>query len=274
MVIKVAAAQTVVSADISENGKAIRNMIRTAAAEGVRLVLFCEGALSGYCKKQIKSPLDWREFDWDRVEQEICEIAETCRECEIFAVVGSAYPVSRDKHPHNSLVVVSSEGRIAGRYHKRFLSNSEVNGWYTPGTDPFTFEVDGYSFGCAICIEAAFPEVFSGYERTGVDVVLFASFEITPQFKLAIQAHAYQNCIWIVGSPPAQGANNSSAVIIDPNGDVTAKALCEDTNTIAISVLDREDSAFEVALDRARPWRSSARQGDIYSKKIKAISDY
>ncbi|EGE55196.1 UNVERIFIED_ORG: putative amidohydrolase [Rhizobium esperanzae] len=51
--LKVAAAQTFVSADIAENGRAIRKLISSAAAQGVRLINFCEGALSGDGKFQI-----------------------------------------------------------------------------------------------------------------------------------------------------------------------------------------------------------------------------
>ncbi|ANM04620.1 nitrilase/cyanide hydratase domain-containing protein [Rhizobium phaseoli] len=62
--LKVAAAQTFVSADIAENGRAIRKLISSAAAQGVRLINFCEGALSGYGKFQIMAQDDWQTYDW------------------------------------------------------------------------------------------------------------------------------------------------------------------------------------------------------------------
>ena len=46
---------------------------------------------------------------------------------------------------------------------------------YSPGSDPITFVVDGYRFGCALGMESHFPEVFSEYERLDVDCVLFSS---------------------------------------------------------------------------------------------------
>jgi hypothetical protein len=61
---------------------------------------------------------------------------------------------------------------------KRFLSNTELGGWYTPGTTPTVFGIEGYRFGCAICIEVQFAEFFAEYERLGVDAVLFASYVI------------------------------------------------------------------------------------------------
>lgn len=271
---KVAAAQTFVSADIAENGRTIRESIRQAAERQVRLVLFCEGALSGYSKAQVAAPSDWLRYDWAQLDRELAEIAATCKTCGIHAVVGSAHPVSERKHPTNSLIVISDQGLITGRYDKRFLSNSEVNDWYMPGTDPLVVTIDGFRFGCAICIEAAFPEPFAEYERLGADAVLFASYGITQQFKTALQAHAYSNCYWIVASPPAQKAHKYPAFICGPEGDPITQAVQKNSDAFAVADLDREDPAYEVALARARPWRAKAREGGIYRDKRNRSSDY
>ncbi|HWV20029.1 MAG TPA: hypothetical protein VN036_03275 [Devosia sp.] len=61
---KIAAAQTPVAQDIGANGDTIRNVLRAAHAQGIALVVFCEGALSGYAKSQIKRPDEWHAFDW------------------------------------------------------------------------------------------------------------------------------------------------------------------------------------------------------------------
>lgn len=57
---KIAAAQSLVTKDIAENGRTIRTLIEQAATEGARLINFCEGSLSGYSKAQIASPEDWK----------------------------------------------------------------------------------------------------------------------------------------------------------------------------------------------------------------------
>lgn len=38
--------------------------------------------------------------------------------------------------------------------------------------------------------------------------------------------------------------------------------------SLAVAMLDRADPAYEIALQRARPWRAKARQGDIYREKM------
>jgi predicted amidohydrolase len=122
---------------------------------------------------QIASPDDWAFFDWDLQEVELKGIADACGRLGIFAVVGGAHRLTTTHRPHNSVYIFSDRGKLLTRYDKRFLSHSENTDWYTPGRDPIIFEVDGYRFGCAICIEAQFYEVFAEYERLDVDAVLF-----------------------------------------------------------------------------------------------------
>ncbi len=111
--------------------------------------------------------------------------------------------MERTGWPHNSLYIFSGSGALLTRHDKRFLSNSELDGWYTPGAAPIVVEVNGFRFGCAICIESQFPEIFSDYERMGVDGVIFESYGLPPHFQIALRAHAGLNCLWIAAATPA-----------------------------------------------------------------------
>ncbi|WP_413203632.1 carbon-nitrogen hydrolase family protein [Rhodospirillum sp. A1_3_36] len=197
---RVSAAQTVVAQDVSANGQTIRKAIGDAADQGARLVTFCEGALSGYAKSQIASPDDWLRFDWARQKAELEAIAETCGKRGLWGVVGAAHPLEDGLPPHNSLYVFSDCGALVTRYDKRFLSHTELGGWYTPGEDPIVFSVDDYTFGCAICIEVQFPEVFADYGQRGVDAVLFASQGLPESYQTVLRAHAacmaYGSALW------------------------------------------------------------------------------
>jgi predicted amidohydrolase len=264
---KLAMAQTVVSTDILANGAAIRAMIASAAAQGVRLIGFCEGALSGYSKFQIGSPAEWEDFGWAAQEAELRSIAALCGELRIFAVVGGAHRLPNGRPPHNSLYIFSDSGSLLTRYDKRFLSNSELGGWYTPGAMPIIVEVDGFRLGCAICIESQFPEVFSDYERMGVDGVIFSSYGLPSYFQIALRAHAGLNCIWIGAATPAQKAGKGPAGIIGPDGEWMAQCAQTPEPGLVVAALDRNDAAYDIALQKARPWRAKARQGDIYREK-------
>lgn len=260
--VKVATAQTFVTPDIAANGMAIREIIRAAAGEGARLVVFCEGSLCGYAKAQIATPQDWAGFDWARQEAELREIASLCADLGVFAAVGGTHRLSGP--PHNSLYVFSDRGALLTRYDKRFLSNSELQGWYTPGTEPVVFEIDGYRFGCAICIESQFPEVFGAYEELAADAVLFSSYGIPVAFQIALQAHAGLNCLWIAAATPAQKAHKGPAGLIGPDGGWAARCAQANESGFVVTTLDRDDPAYDIPLQKARPWRRRARQGDIY----------
>ncbi|MEF2074491.1 carbon-nitrogen hydrolase family protein [Consotaella aegiceratis] len=264
---KIAAAQTVVSRDVRANAATIRQMITDAAAGGVQLIVFCEGALSGYAKAQIASPDDWASFDWAAQEAELRDIAALCGQRGIAAVVGGAHRLTVTPRPHNSLYVFSPSGALQTRYDKRLLSHSEVSGWYTPGSEPITFAIGGYRFGCAICIESQFPEIFAEYEEMGVDAVLFASYGMPEHFQIAMRAHAGLNCIWIAGATVAQNAHKGPAGIVGPDGVVSAACPAVAEFGFAVATLDRDNPAYDVPLNKARPWRAKARAGDIYRER-------
>lgn len=265
---KIATAQTLVSSDIAANGSAIRNMVAAAAASGARVINFCEGALSGYSKFQIMHPDDWKSFDWRKQEAELRTIADLCGDLGIFAVVGGAHRLENGYPPHNSLYVFSGTGTLLTRYDKRFLSNSELGGWYCPGSAPITFDVDGYRFGCAICIESQFQEVFQEYETLGVDAVLFSSYGIAEYFQIALRAHAGLNCIWIGAATPVQKAAKGPAGIIGPDGKWATQCPATPEPNLVTATLDRDDPHYDIPLQKARPWRLKARQGDIYREKM------
>ena len=262
--IRIAVCQTRVSPSIAENGRAIDAALCEAASAGARLALFCEGALSGYAKAQIASPEAWRHFDWAAQDCELARIGERCRVSGLGAVVGGAHRSASAPLPHNCLYVFGPTGSLLTRYDKRLLSYSETNGWYTPGRDAVTFSIDGFSFGCAICIEVQFPEIFMAYERMAVDAVLFASYGIPEFFQVALRAHAGLNCLWIAGATPAETAPNGPSGIIGPDGGVISACRSDASSDLATAVLDRDDPRFEIALKRARPWRAAARSGATY----------
>ncbi|WP_426228200.1 carbon-nitrogen hydrolase family protein [Pararhizobium sp. DWP3-4] len=261
-------AQTVVSADIAANGAAIRVMIVNAAEKGARIVGFCEGALSGYSKFQIGSPAEWEGFDWAAQEAALRSIAALCGELGIFAVVGGAHRLPAGHPPHNSVYVLSDSGSLLTRYDKRFLSNSELGGWYTPGALPIIVEVDGFRLGCAICIESQFPEIFSDYERMGVDGVIFSSYGLPSYFQIALRAHAGLNCLWIGAATPAQKAGKGPAGIIGPDGEWMAQCAPTPEPGLVVADLDRTDPTYDIPLQKGRPWRVRARQGDIYRDQM------
>lgn len=259
MPVTIAAAQSRITPDIATNGMHIRELIVQAAANGARLVHFPEGALSGYIKTEITI---WDQVDWALLQQELVQIKACCAEHNIYAAIGTAHRSDDERRPFNSLLIISDQGIEIDRYDKRYLSHTEITDWYSPGANPTTFEVDGYRFGCTICIEMAFPELYAEYEALAVDCILFASYGFGAIGDVLVQAHAATNCVWLSASIPAQRRAEGAAGIIGPDGKWSDR--CNAEVGLAIIELDRGNSSYDIPLNKARPWRKAARQGDIY----------
>ncbi|WP_222106073.1 carbon-nitrogen hydrolase family protein [Catellatospora sichuanensis] len=204
-------------------------------------------------------------MDWAAVRDELGKVAELAAELRVWVVLGSAHPLTPPHLPHNSLYVISDQGQIITRYDKRFCSNTEITRFYTPGFEPVVFDVDGYRFGCAICVEVNFPQLFAEYARLGVDCLLLSAWPVDSIFFLKAQAHAAINNYWLSLSVPDQSADLMRSAIIGPDGShlVSVEATAEP----AVVTLNRDAPEFHIALDHARPWRAEANQGDIYRSR-------
>ncbi|HEV7346549.1 MAG TPA: carbon-nitrogen hydrolase family protein [Devosia sp.] len=255
--LRIAVVQSRIEPDIRRNGSHIRQLMEQAAAQGARLALFPEGALSGYAKAQVR---DWDGLDWPALEGELSAIGSSATALGITAVIGSAHPIA-GRRPHNSLFALPD----GPRYDKRRLSHTEVTGWYTPGRQQAIVHQSGFAFGVTLCIEVQFPELFMDYEAAGVDGVLHASYGLGSSGEVILQAHAATNCLWLAVATPANAADPPSG-IIGPDGQWLAR--CGTGIDIAVAELDRHDPRYEIALTKARPWRRRARQGEIYSHAL------
>ncbi|GAA2144294.1 carbon-nitrogen hydrolase family protein [Nocardioides koreensis] len=260
--LRIAVAQPAMSADARENGPTVRRMMRDAADEGARLVHFPEGMLSGYAVEQIE---DWAEVDWAAVRAELGQVAALAEELSLWVVLGSAHPLTPPNRPHNSLYVITDTGVLIDRYDKRICSHTEITRFYSPGFEPVVFEVDGFRFGCAICIEVNFPELFSEYERLGVDCLLFSAYPVDAVFEMKVRAHAAINNYWVSLSVPAQTAHLFPSALVGPDGQALVRAGAE--AGLVVGELDRDAPELEGALRYARPWRAVARVGDIYEER-------
>ncbi|MBW8727230.1 MAG: carbon-nitrogen hydrolase family protein [Inquilinus limosus] len=262
--LRIAIAQSRIGRDVRANGREIRGLVRRAAAGGARLIQFPEGAASGYAKSEITA---WDEVDWPALREELEETAALAGALGLWVVLGSAHPLTAPHRPHNSLYVISDTGVLAGRYDKRRCSHTEITDWFSPGEAPLTFAVDGFSFGCAICIETVFPELFAEYEALGVDAVLVSTYSRDPVFGALARGHAAATCLWIGLAIPAQCSQPLPSSLTGPNGAVLAEGGREGESDLVFGTLDRGDPAFAIALEKARPWRRTARLGEIYEER-------
>lgn len=267
--IRIAVAQSLVTLDPRANGLAIRQLMRQAHARGARLIQFPEGAASGYPSgPEGKAGLAGWKVDWTALREELEETAALAGALGIWVVVGANHPLTPPTRPHNSLYVISETGELAGRYDKRLLSWNELNDWYVPGAAPLVFEVDGFRFGCLLCIEVQFPELFVEYAKAGVDCLLFSSFSRDEMFAVQAQGHAACGTYWIGFSVPAQCSGAAPSGLIGPDGRWLGRAPADGEPALVVADLDRQAESLFVALNHARPWRAKARTGELHAAAL------
>lgn len=267
--ITIAIAQPEISTNVCENSTSTIKMMTEAQQAGARLIHFPEGSLSGYCSTQVS---DWADVDWSLLQNELETICAHAKTLGLWVVLGCNHNVGEDYRPFNSLHVISDAGVLSARYDKRFCSHNEITNWYSAGSDPVTFAVDGFRFGCALCIEVQFPELFQEYGDLDVDAVLFSAYARDQMFWVQAQGHAAINNYWISVSVPAQNSSSLASGLIGPNGHRVDGLGTIAKPDLLVVELDRLDEAFQVALTKARPWRREARLGSIYEPKIKERS--
>jgi predicted amidohydrolase len=230
------------TAALRDSGGQIRRLMRDAHEAGARLLHLPEGALTCPDKKIMSAtgpesggPANWDRADWTTLAKELRAITDLAGELRLWTVIGSIHALTPPHRPHLSLYVVSDNGTIATRYDERMLSNTKVSHMYTPGSAPVTFTVDNVRFGCAMGMEAAFPEVFLEYERLDVDCVLFSTHGPgTPAnngpFALQSQALAAANSYWVSYAGTAQDAPNAPSGVITPTPEASTEPASDLVN--------------------------------------------
>ncbi|PRH88461.1 carbon-nitrogen hydrolase family protein [Labrys okinawensis] len=277
--LRLAVAQTSLFSDprdgtaLRSSGVEIRRLMREADKEGARLIHFPEGATCSPNKRIMSQsgpenigPSDWTRFDWAVLGEELEEIGRLARELGLWAVFGSVHRLTPPHRPHNSLYVVSDRGELVTRYDERMLSNTKISFMYSPGKGPVTFEVEHLRFGCALGMEAHYPEIFTEYERLDVDCVLFSTTgeipSAAPPFAAEALGHAASNTYWVSYAAHAPQSVAIPAGIAAPDG--RWKAQCPADGAPALIVTD-------ISVDRkhpARPWRRTARSDLYEAQKI------
>ncbi|NEA33276.1 carbon-nitrogen hydrolase family protein [Streptomyces sp. SID13031] len=255
--IRIAVAAPITTKDAAENGAKVRDLMKEAAAGQARLIQFPEGHLSGHPPWQLQ---DWSEVDWRVVHDELEKIKKLAARLKLWVVLGSAHPLTPPNRPHNSLYVISDDGRIVDRYDKRYCSSTEITRFFSPGFEPIVFDVDGYRFGCALEID--YLEILSEYDRLGVECLLLSAYPVESTIDVKARAAAAINNYWVAMSFPAQADEIAYSGLIDPDG--TYVFQMKDTAELTLATIDRNDPDYAFSLTQSRPWRTIARKGDIY----------
>jgi predicted amidohydrolase len=262
-ILRIAASQFPVSANIDSNAAWIKQHMHEARQENADIIHFPECALSGYAGVDFQS-LD--SLDWQKLVSQTESIMALARDLNLWVLLGSTHRLSGQNKPHNSLYVINPQGQIIDRYDKRFCTNGDLN-YFSPGDHFVVFEAKNMICGLLICYDIRFPELYRAYKKQNVQVI-FQSFynarqkpgSIHPKIMpVTAQARAATNYFYM-------SLTNSSARhswpchFITPDGLIVQK-LPADQPGILYSEIDITEQFY----DASKPFRMDAINGKLNS---------
>lgn len=183
-------------ADRAHNLAVVRTRLQEAAANGARLIVFPECALTGYAYNS-------KDEAWPHAETIPGPDTETliadCRQLDVHAVIGSLEKVAATGQLFNVALLIGPAG-ILHTYRKIHLPFLGVDRFTTPGDRPFAVQdIGGLRVGLNICYDGSFPESARCLMLLGADLVVLPTNwppGAVSTVQYLIQARALENQIF------------------------------------------------------------------------------
>lgn len=145
----------------------------------------------------------------------------------------------------NTTVVFNRQGDEVARYRKIHLfditapdgADYRESETVMPGQDVVTYDLEGFTVGCAICYDLRFPSLFQALSKSGADIIaLPAAFTLQTgkdHWEVLCRARAIENQAYLIACGQwgafldADGARRQTyghSLVADPWGHVVARA--------------------------------------------------
>ena len=261
-IIKIATCQFPVCGDIDANAAHVAALIQRAADEDADIAHFPECALSGYASVDFNSFTD---YDWNLLKTKTLEIIERAGELDIWVILGSSHRLTKPNKPHNSLYLISSEGKLVDRYDKRFCTEIDFDN-YTPGDHFVHFDINGIKCSLLICFDLRFPELYRALYKDGVKCVFQSFYNARQQgpsihsdiMQQTMQANAANNSLWVSMTNSCGWFCPYPSCFIQPDGRIIEQ-LPEHTEGLMINTVDLTEKFYDPTAD----FRDNAIEGKL-----------
>jgi predicted amidohydrolase len=255
---RAAAVQLETTTDTEANLASAERLTRQAAADGAELVVLPErldirGATRDYLAGA--EPLDGRPVSWAR---------ELARDLSIDLVAGSiAERREGRERVSNTSVHVGPDGEVKAVYRKIHMFDVEVGDTVyresehsEPAAEIVLSETaNGIGLGLTVCYDLRFPELYRILALRGARIVTvpanFTRITGEAHWEVLLRARAIEDQVFVIAPgqgnrPGPEGDSYGNSMIVDPWGEVLARAPMEGEHVIAADLdLARQDEVRE-----------------------------
>jgi deaminated glutathione amidase len=253
-----AAVQLQCTTDTEANLASAERLTRAAVADGAELVVLPErldirGAAEHY--RAGAEPLDGRPVSWAR---------ELAAELGIDLVAGSVAERREGRERvSNTSVHVGPDGEIRAVYRKIHMFDVEVGGvdyreseHSEPSGEIIVSETaHGLGLGLTVCYDLRFPELYRILALRGARIVTvpanFTRVTGEAHWEVLLRARAIEDQVFVIAPgqgnrPGPEGDSYGNSMIVDPWGEVLARAPAEGEHAIVAELdLARQDEVRE-----------------------------
>ena len=251
-------------------------MLHAAHARGARLVVFPELALTTFFPRWLLEGDDLEQwFEGAMPGPDARPLFEAAARRGVGFVLGYAERTEAGRH-FNTAILVGPDGKVVGKYRKVHLPGHDTpqpgrafqhleKRYFEPGNMGFpVYSAFGARIGMLICNDRRWPEAYRVLGLQGAELICLGyntpldhaghdDINALSGFHnhLSMQAGAYQNSAWVVGTAKCgreEGSNMlGQSAIIAPSGEIVAMA----------ATLGDEVITTEIDLEMARRYRTT-----------------
>jgi len=270
-ILRVATCQFAVGASIKRNARRIGELLREAKKAKADIAHFPECALSGYIGADFPN---FEGYNWELLIEETQKIMALAKRLRLWVVLGSTHKLTKPNKPHNSLYLISPQGKIVGRYDKRFCIPGEVRK-ITPGDHFVNFTINGVKCSLLICFDVRFPEIYRELYKQKVNCVLQSFYNArqkgpsvhTHIMRQTMQCRAATNHFWVSMANSSGYYSPYPSCFIAPDGKIV-RQLRQNRAGLMVNTVDMSKKFY----DPMANFRDMAIAGKL-SNKPKTIKD-
>ncbi|OCK92707.1 carbon-nitrogen hydrolase [Cenococcum geophilum 1.58] len=260
---------------IEQNFNKAASYIRSAAAQGVELVVLPEYHLTNWVPKDPNFLSLCGQ--WEIYLKKYQNLAKECKICIVpGTIVERRDGAEKEDQLLNVAYFIDHTGEIIGKYIKKNLWGPEREYLTSSGRDVHeVFDTPLGRVGMLICWDLAFPEAFRELIYQGAKIVIIPTFwtlndcsEVGLKFNpsaeavfldSALTARTFENTCAIIfanaGGPPGHGYAGLSQITVPYIGPLTRLGSCAEGMSVVdldLGVLEDAEENYKVRADLAR----------------------